>query len=199
MVACKRAVGATKLPRVGGERREPSPLDHTPVWRGTERPLLSTDLGGALGPAQPPAPFPAPSGLLRRPPAGNRPDKARAARSSGFLGPTWEGERHRIAASLEPDLARGRSSLLPDPSLESEIRQVDLSVNQVRVRRRFLWGTGAPPLHTHLRGSSLMNLNTAVVHHGTAGAGEASLENRILTLQGDNCGPGASNGCARSC
>lgn len=34
-----------------------------------------------------------------------------------------------------------------------------------------------------------MNLNIAVVHHRTAGAGEASLENRILTLQGDNCGP----------
>lgn len=140
---------------------------------GSERPLHSTDLGGALGPAQPPAPFLAPSGLPRRPPARNRPDNARAARSSGFLGPTWEGERQG-GASRKPGLARSRSSLLHNPSLDYE--QADRSVNQVCAPKRPVWGTGAPPLHTHQRGNSLMNLSMAVVHHGTAAAREASLE-----------------------
>ena len=125
------------------------------------------------GPAQPPAPFLAPSGLPRRPPARNRPDNARAARSSGFLGPTWEGERQG-GASRKPGLARSRSSLLHNPSLDYE--QADRSVNQVCAPKRPVWGTGAPPLHTHQRGNSLMNLSMAVVHHGTAAAREASLE-----------------------
>lgn len=103
------------------------------------------------------------------------PGNARAARSSGFLGPTWEGERQG-AASRESGLARSRSPLLHDSSLESELRQADRSVIQVRAPKRPVWGTRAPPLHTHQRRNSLMNFSTAVVHHQTAAAREASLE-----------------------
>lgn len=112
---------------------------------------------------------------------GSAGQRARAARSSGFFGPTWEGERQG-GASGEPALAWGRSQLLHYPSLESELRQAHQTVNQVRAPRRPLLGTGAPPLRTHQRGSSLMNLSAGVVHHGTAGARKASLEKQDLHL-----------------
>lgn len=118
VVACKLAAVLQNSQGLARGAGKPSPLEHTPVRQGTERPLYSTDLGGALGQAQPPAPFPTPSGLPRRPPARDRPDNAPAARSSDFFGPTREGERQG-GASREPGLARGRSPLLQDTSLSS--------------------------------------------------------------------------------